>query len=148
MSTITPYLCVDDATAAIDFYTRAFAAEETLRLADPDGKIGHAEIQIGDSIVMLSDEFPDWGAHSPKAIGGSPGSLHLSVDDADATIARAVEAGATLMRPAADQFYGERAGQIVDPFGYLWGISHHIEDVSGDEMQRRMAEMHNSSPIE
>lgn len=138
---ISVYLCVEDAKRAIAYYTEAFGAEETFRLEEPSGKIGHAEMRIGTSTIMLSDEYPDHGARSPKAIGGSPVLLYLPVDDADAVAARAVRAGGTLNAPIADQFYGERSGTLVDPFGHRWMISQHIEDVSPEEMKRRMASM-------
>jgi PhnB protein len=138
---ISAYLCVGDAKRAIAYYSAAFGAEETFRLEEPSGKIGHAEMRIGTSTIMLSDEYPDHGAQSPQTIGGSPVLLYLPVDDADAVAARAVQAGGTLKAPVADQFYGERTGTLVDPFGHRWMISQHIEDVSADEMKRRMAEM-------
>jgi PhnB protein len=142
---ITPYICIRGAARAIDFYKTVFGAEETLRLADPSGKIGHAEISIGGRHVMLSDEFPDWGANSPEAIGGSPVTLHLYVDDVDAVVARAVGAGATILRPVEDQFYGDRGGKLRDPFGHVWWIATHIEDVSNDEVKARAAKLHGMS---
>jgi len=145
MSTITPYLCVDDCAAALAFYAAAFGATETMRLTDPQGKIGHAEIELGDSRLMLSDEFPDWGALSPKTLGGAACAIHVSVDNADDAVARAVAAGATIVQPVQDQFYGERSGQVLDPFGHKWGIAQHIEDVNSEEMQRRAHEAFGSS---
>lgn len=131
------YLCVSDAAAAIDFYERAFGAKEKFRLSEPGGRIGHAEMEFGAMTVMLCDEFPECGIRSASAIGATPVTLHLHVDDADAMIERAVHAGAVLERAPKDEFYGERSGAIRDPFGHRWLIGHHIEDVSTDEMQRR-----------
>jgi PhnB protein len=136
--TATPYLVVDDAAAAIDFYRRAFDAVELMRLPMPGNKIGHAEIKLGDSTIMLADEFPEHGARSPKTLGGSPVSLMLYVEDCDAMFARAVAAGATVFRPLADQFYGDRSGCLIDPFGHQWTVSTHKEDVPPEELQRRM----------
>lgn len=130
------YLCVAGASAAIDFYREAFGAKELSRLSEPDGKIGHAEIQIGNTVIMLSDEYPDYGALSPKTIGGSSVRIHLEVNDVDAFAARAIKAGATLTRPIEDQFYGDRSGQIADPFGYTWIVSTHLKDVSIEDMQK------------
>jgi len=136
--TVTPYLVIDGASAAIEFYRRAFGASETLRI-EHQGKVGHAEIKIGDSPIMLADEYPDMGARSPQALGGSPVSVMLYVDNVDAVVERAVAAGAKLQRPVADQFYGDRTGSVVDPFGHLWHVATHIEDVSLDEVRRRAA---------
>jgi PhnB protein len=135
--TATAYLCVRDAAAAIEFYARAFGAVELYRLTDPGGRIGHAELRIGQSTIMLSDEFPDYGALSPQAIGGSPVKIHLQVDDVDAFARRAVAAGASLTRPVEDQFYGERSGKVADPFGLTWILSMRTEEVAPTEMQRR-----------
>jgi len=135
---LTPYLCVRNASAAIDFYQQAFGAKELMRLAEPDGKIGHAELQIGDAIIMLSDEYPDYGAVSPETIGGSPVRIHLDVDDVDEFARQAIAAGATVSRPIEDQFYGARSGQLADPFGYTWTVSTHKRDVSVEEMQKHM----------
>ena len=134
---LSPYLTVNGAAAAIDFYRAAFGARELFRLTGPDGRIGHAELRIGDATVMLSDEWPDFGALSPPSIGGSPVKLHLYVDDCDAVVARAVAAGATLMRPVTDQFYGDRSGMIADPFGHSWFVATLKEQVAPQEMQRR-----------
>jgi uncharacterized glyoxalase superfamily protein PhnB len=131
------YIRVKDAPKAIEFYKRAFGATEKFRLAEPSGRIGHAELDFDGTTLMLSDEFPEYGFKGPQAIGGTTFSIHLHVDDADALIARAVAAGATLVRPPQDQFYGERSGMVRDPFGHEWNIGHHIEDVPTDEMQRR-----------
>jgi len=129
-------MCFSDASAAIDFYREAFGAKELMRLVEPGGKIGHAEIQIGDAIISLSDEYPDYGSLSPQSIGGSPVKLHLDVEDVDAFAQRAVAAGATITRPIQDQFYGDRLGQLTDPFGYTWMVSTHIKDVPLDELQK------------
>jgi PhnB protein len=134
---LTPYIVVRNAADAIRFYAEAFGATELFRLAEPGGKVGHAELAIGDSCLMLADEYPDFGALSPPSVGGSPVSLHLSVDDVDATVQRAEAAGATVLRPVKDEFYGDRAGMIVDPFGHKWHLATRKEDVSPEEMQRR-----------
>ncbi len=136
---VIPYLSIDGATAAIDFYTTVFGAKERLRMAAPDGKIGHAELELGDSLVMLADSFPDMGNVAPGALGGSPVTITLYVEDVDAVVAKAVSAGATVTREVADQFYGDRAGQITDPFGHKWSVMTHIEDVPDDEMRKRAA---------
>ena len=145
-TSVTPYLCVDDAPAALEFYKKAFGAVETLRLNGPGPKIGHAQMLIGSARIMLSDEFPDFGALSPQSVGGSPIRLQLYVPDVDAFVSRAVEAGATIVRPIRDEFYGERTGQIEDPFGYTWVVATHKEEVSGEEMQRRMDAMMKQQP--
>ena len=136
---VTPYLIVDDATRALDFYKKAFNAVELLRMPAPDGRIGHAEIKIGDSPVMLADENPSMGAKSPRSIGGSPMSLMVYVDNVDALVAQAVAAVGKLTRPVADQFYGDRTGGVDDPFGFHWYIATHIEDVPEDELKKRAA---------
>jgi len=136
-STLTPYLVVEGAAQAIAFYTRAFGAKETMRLAEPGGRIGHAQITIGDALVMLADEHPEMNIRGPKALGGSPVTLHLQVDDVDTAAARAVAAGATVVFPVKDQFYGKRSGRFEDPFGHVWILSTHVEDLSSEEMQRR-----------
>jgi len=136
---ITPYLIVGGAAQALEFYARAFGAKERMRLASPDGKIGHAEIEIGDSVVMLADEFPQMGARSPHAIGGSPVGICLYVTDVDAVFKQALAAGAKEVRPVQDQFYGDRSGTLLDPFGHQWTIATHIEDVPPDEIGRRFA---------
>ena len=140
--TVTPYLIVDGAARAIEFYKQAFGATETFRMERPDGRVGHAEIKIGDSHVMLADEHPEMGARGPQAIGGSPISLVLYVEDVDATVNRAVEAGAKLTRPVANQFYGDRTGGVEDPFGHAWYVATHVEDVAPEEMQKRAAAAH------
>ena len=139
--TATPYLIVKDAARAIEFYKQAFGATEVLRLASPDGKVGHADIQIGDSHIMLADEHPQMDALSPQAIGGTPITLLLYFEDTDAVTARAVAAGAKVLRPVQDQFYGDRAGTIADPFGHKWTIATHKEDLSLEEIQKRAAAM-------
>jgi PhnB protein len=139
--TATPYLIVKGAARAIDFYKQAFGATELMRFPGPGGTIGHAEIKIGDSPIMLADEVPQMGYRSPHSIGGSPVSLMLYVQDVDKVVDRAIKAGAKLERPVADQFYGDRNGTIQDPFGHIWTISTHKEDVSPEEMQRRAAAM-------
>ena len=139
---VTPYLIVDGAARAIEFYKQAFGATETFRMERPDGRVGHAEIKIGDSHVMLADEHPEMGARGPQAIGGSPISLVLYVEDVDATVNRAVEAGAKLTRPVANQFYGDRTGGVEDPFGHAWYVATHVEDVAPEEMQKRAAAAH------
>ena len=136
--TATAYLCVNGAAAAIEFYKNAFGAIEVMRLNGPGPKIGHAEIRIGNSSIFLSDEFPEYGSLGPQSIGGSPVQMKIEVDDVDAVARQAVAAGATVVRPVQDQFYGERSGQLADPFGYEWKISTRIEDLTGAEMQRRM----------
>lgn len=136
-----PYLCVSDANAAIEFYKQAFGASEIFRLAEPSGRIGHAELDFGGAVVMLADEFPECDIHSAATIGGTPVSIHLHVDNADEVIRRAVELGATLEREARDEFYGERSGSFHDPFGHRWLIGHSIEEVAPEEMQRRYNKM-------
>jgi PhnB protein len=139
--TATPYLIVKGAARAIDFYKQAFGATELMRFAGPGGSIGHAEIRIGDSPIMLADEMPQMGYRSPAALGGSPVSVMLYVPDVDKVVERAVKAGAKVERPVADQFYGDRSGTIHDPFGHVWTVLTHKEDVSPEEMQRRAAGM-------
>lgn len=136
---VTPYLTIDGAAEAIRWYGQAFGATEALRLPMGD-KIGHAEIRIGDSFVMLSDEWPEMGMLGPKARGGATSSLMIYVEDSDAVFARAMEAGAIQERPVETQFYGDRSGTLIDPFGHRWTVSTHVEDVSDEEIQRRMAE--------
>jgi PhnB protein len=136
--TVTPALTVRGAAQAIDFYTRAFGARELGRMPAPDGQqIWHAELQIGDARLMLADEFPDMGGHAPESLGGTPVSLHLYVEDADAVVQRAVDAGATVIQPVMDAFWGDRYGKLKDPFGHEWSIATHVEDVSEEEMRRR-----------
>ena len=137
--TATPYLIVRDAARAIEFYKKAFGAKELMRMAEPSGKIGHAEIKIGDSPIMLADEVPGMGYRSPESLGGSPVSILLYVEDVDAVFNQAVAAGAKVQRPVADQFYGDRTGGVTDPFGHVWYVATHIEDVSPEEMRKRTA---------
>ena len=136
---ITPYLTVKKAAEVIEFYKKAFGAEELMRMPDAQGRISHAEVKIGNSVVMLCDEHPERGIYSPVHYGGSTAGILLYVEDCDAVFARAIEAGATVDRPLADQFYGDRTGGIVDPSGVRWYISTHIRDVSPEEMQAAMA---------
>lgn len=136
--TLTPYMTVRDCIAAIEFYQRAFGAEKVMQLDMPDGKIAHAEIRIGDSILMLSEENKEWGNKSPVTLGGSPMFLMIYVPDVDAAFNKAIVAGATEVRPVQDQFYGDRSGTLKDPYGHQWTLSTHIEDVSEEEAQRRM----------
>ncbi len=136
---VIPYLSVDGAGAAIDFYAHVFAATEQVRMPGPDGKVGHAELAIGDSLIMLADVFPDMGNQTPAALGGTSVTLMVYVEDVDAVFARAIEAGGTAERKVEDQFYGDRAGQFVDPFGHKWFVATHVEDVPPDEMARRAA---------
>jgi PhnB protein len=137
---VTPYLIVDGAAAAIDFYTSVLGATERMRMGGPEGKVGHAELEIGDSVIMLADEHPEIDARGPRSVGGTPVSLHVYVEDADRVFERAIEAGATALRPVEDQFYGDRLGTFEDPFGHQWNIATHVEDVSSEEMSKRMAE--------
>jgi PhnB protein len=141
----TPYLCCRDAARAIEFYRQAFGASELMRMAQPDGRIGHAEIRIGEALVMLADEFPEMGVRSPQTIGGSPVSIHVYVEDVDAIATRAVAAGAKLVRPVEDQFFGDRNCTLEDPFGHVWMISTHKEDVSPEEMKKRAAKLYGQS---
>jgi len=141
---VTPYLIVDDGARAIDFYKRAFGAKELMRMPAPGGKIGHAEIKIGDSVIMLADEAPEMDARSATSYGGSPVSLMVYVEDVDKLFPQAVAAGGKEVRPVADQFYGDRSGTVKDPFGHSWHLSTHKEDVSPEEMKKRMEAMHKS----
>lgn len=137
---ITPYLIISGAAAAIDFYKRAFGATEVLRMPDPSGqKIGHAELKIGDASFMLADEYPDMGHRSPATLGGTPVSMLVYVENVDQVVAQALAAGATELRPVADQFYGDRVGMVADPFGHVWSIATHVEDVPSDELLLRAA---------
>ena len=138
--TATPYLIIHGAAAAIDFYKSVFGATEVMRIPHPDGRVGHAEIKIGDSTIMLADEFPELGHRGPKSLGGTTVSLMLYVEDADAVFDRAIAAGAEVVKPMMNQFYGDRSGTFYDPFGHGWTVATHVEDVSPDEMQRRAVE--------
>jgi PhnB protein len=135
--TATPYLIVKDAARALEFYKQAFGAVEMMRFADPGGKVGHAEIKVGDSVIMLADEFPDMGFRSPQSLGGSPVGILLYVDNVDQRFNQALAAGATVSRPVKDQFYGDRSGTLTDPFGHVWTLATHVEDVSLEEVSRR-----------
>ena len=140
-----PYLSVNGGARAIEFYQRAFGATETLRMAMPDGRIGHAEIRIGRAVLMLADEFPEMGFRSPRTLGGSPVTIHLYVEDVDALAARAVAAGATVKRPVQDQFYGDRSVTLEDPFGHVWSFATHKEDVPPEELRRRHAALYGAA---
>jgi PhnB protein len=135
---VTPYLHVRGAANAIDFYKRAFGASEIMRMLGPNGRIMHAELRIGDSIVMLADESPETGVMSPQTVGGYSVGLLLYVENVDAVIQKGVESGAKLLRPIKNQFYGDRSGSLLDPFGHMWTVATHVEDVSGEEMRKRM----------
>jgi PhnB protein len=137
----TPYLIVRGAAAAIDFYTKAFGAKEMMRMPGPDGKIGHADLVVGGGHIMLADESPEMGHKSPQSFGGTPVSLVLYVEKVDEVVQRATAAGAKLQRPVEDQFYGDRMGSVTDPFGHVWHVTTHIEDVSAEEMNRRASAM-------
>ena len=137
---INTYLCVDGAAEAIEFYTAVLGFTERHRMTF-DGRIGHCELLLGDSMIMLSDEYPEMGVIGPKTLGGTPMSINVYVEDSDATFAAAVAAGATALRPVEDQFYGDRSGQFEDPWGHRWGVATHIEDVDDDEIARRAAAM-------
>jgi PhnB protein len=136
---VVPYLCVDGASAAIEFYRNVFGASERMRMSEPDGTIGHAELEIGTALIMLSDEYPDLGIRAPKTIGGTPVTISVYVEDVDDVFTRAIDAGATALRGVKDQFYGDRTGQFEDPFGHRWSVATHIEDVSPEEMAERAA---------
>ena len=136
---VTPYLHVDGASRAIEFYSTVFGATERMRMPAPGGRIGHAELQIGDSVIMLADEFPDMNVRGPKAIGGTPVTVMVYVEDVDQVFDRAIKAGAKEMRPVKDQFYGDRSGEFEDPFGHRWNVATHVEDVPPDEMAKRAA---------
>jgi len=136
-NTVSPYLAVDDAAAAIECYKQAFGAEETMRMNGPDGKVGHAELKIGDSHVMLSDPFPQSSTSPPKELGGTTGSIFLYVEDVDSVVQQAVDAGGTVTMEVQDMFWGDRFGSVTDPFGHTWSIATHVEDVPPDEMEER-----------
>jgi PhnB protein len=139
--TVAPYLAIKDAVKALEFYKKAFGATESYKLMMPDGRLGHAEIRLGDSVVMLSDEFPEFGGNAPPTLGGSPVSIHLYVEDVDAFFKKALAAGATERKPVMDQFYGDRSGQLEDPFGHLWWVATYKQDVAPEEMQKRVQAM-------
>ncbi|KNZ33754.1 MAG: glyoxalase [Methylibium sp. NZG] len=141
MHALTPHLVCAGAADAIEFYKRAFNAVEEMRMPTPDGRLMHAAVRIGDSMLMLVDEFPEMGGHSPKALKGSPVTIHLSVVDVDATVAQAVAAGATVTMPVDDTFWGDRYGQLTDPFGHHWSVATHIRDMTPEEIMKGMSEM-------
>jgi PhnB protein len=136
--TLTPFLTVRNAVRAIEFYKLAFGAQERGVAKGPDGKVMHAELKIGDSVIMLSDEFPEFGSLSPQSVGGSPMGLHIYTENVDAAFDRAVKAGAQVEMPVSDQFWGDRYGKLKDPFGHKWSIATHVKDMSADEMKRSM----------
>ena len=136
---VTPYLYIDGAGTAIDFYCSVLGARERMRMPTPDGRIGHAELEIGDSVIMLADANPDMDVRSPRSIGGTPIALHVYVEDVDSVFGQAVKAGAKQLRPVENQFYGDRSGQFEDPFGHRWNVATHVEDVPPDEMAKRAA---------
>ncbi len=138
----TPYLIIRGAAAAIEFYKKVFSATEMFRMTQPDGRVGHAEIRIGDSVIMMADEFPEMGAHSPQHFGGTPVSMLLYFDDVDAVFRRAIAAGSAELKPVQDQFYGDRTGTLKDPFGHQWTIATHIEDITPEEAGKRAAALH------
>ena len=140
--TIIPYLSIKGAADAIEFYKKAFGARESMRVAQSDGRIGHAELQLGDSRIMLADEFPDMDFRSPLSMGGSPVHIHLYVESVDTVVGRAVSAGAKVIRPVQDQFYGDRTGTVADPYGHVWHVATHTEDLSPEEIGKRAAAMH------
>jgi len=138
---VTPYLHVDGASKAIEFYRTVFGAKERMRMAAPDGRIGHAELEIGNSMIMVADEHPDMNIRGPKSIGGTPVTVLVYVEDVDRAFERALKAGAKELRPVENQFYGDRSGQFEDPFGHQWNVATHVEDVPPDEMAKRAAKM-------
>jgi PhnB protein len=138
---VMPYLIVDGASEAIGFYRVVFGAEERLRMDGPDGRVGHAELQIGEAVVMLADENNEMGIEGPRSIGGTPVTIHVYVEDADAAFERAVQGGAKPLQAVEDRFYGDRSGQFEDPYGHRWNVASHVEDISEQEMQRRAAEV-------
>ena len=142
---VTPYLSIKGAAKAIDYYKQVFGATELFRMAAPDGKIGHAEIKIGNSPIMLADEFPEMEFVSPQTLGGSPIGLMIYVDDVDTMFNQAISAGATQVKPLQDQFYGDRSGTLKDPFGHVWTVATHVEDVAPEELQKRAAAAHGGS---
>jgi PhnB protein len=137
---VVPYLVMDGAAAAIEFYEKVLGTKERMRLDAPEGRIGHAELELGDSLIMLADEVPDMNIRGPKSVGGSPVTLSVYVEDVDGVFERATEAGATTLRPVEDQFYGDRVGQFEDPFGHRWSVATHVEDVPPEEMEKRAAQ--------
>ena len=138
---VTPYLHVDGASKAIEFYRTVFGAKERMRMAAPDGRIGHAELEIGNSMIMLADEHPEMNVLGPKSVGGTPVTVLVYVEDVDRAFERALKAGAKELRPVQTQFYGDRSGQFEDPFGHHWNVATHVEDVTPDEMAKRAAKV-------
>ena len=138
---VTPYLYIDGAAAAVDFYTSVLDAEVRMTMPGPDGKLGHAELSIGDSMIMLADEHPEMGVLGPKSVGGTPVAIHVYVEDVDATFEKAISAGATTLRPVENKFYGDRGGEFEDPFGHRWSIASHTEDLTPEEMEQRMGHL-------
>ena len=138
---VTPYLIVDGAAKAIDFYVAVLGASERMRMDGPGGKVGHAELEVGDSVIMLADEHPEIGAQGPRSVGGTPVSMHVYVEDADGVFERAIKAGAEELRPVEDKFYGDRSGSFEDPFGHHWHVATQVEDVPPEEMSKRAAEV-------
>lgn len=139
--TVTPYLSIKNGVAALEFYKKAFGAVEVSKLILPDGRLGHAEIRLGDSMVMLADEFPEFGGKAPTTLGGTPVCIHLYVEDVDGFFKKALAAGAKERKPVTDQFYGDRSGQLEDPYGHLWWVATHKEDIPQEELQRRVETM-------
>jgi PhnB protein len=137
---VMPYLAVDGAAAAIDFYKNVLGARERMRMPTPDGRIGHAELEVGSSVIMLADESPEMDFVGPKKVGGTPVAIHVYVNDVDAAVERAADGGAMITRAVEDRFYGDRSGQFIDPFGHRWDLATHVEDVPPEEMQKRAAE--------
>ena len=137
---VIPYLVVDGAAAAIEFYADVLGTKERMRMGGPDGKVGHAELELGDSVIMLADQFPDTGPKSPKSLGGSPVTISLYLENVDEVFKKAIAAGATELRPPTDQFYGDRTAQFEDPWGHRWNVGTHVEDVSPEEMHKRAAQ--------
>ncbi|GAC1433447.1 MAG: Dot/Icm type IV secretion system effector PhnB [Terriglobales bacterium] len=138
-TTVTPYLIIKGAASAIEFYKTVFGATEVMRMPQPDGRVGHAEIKIGDSHIMLADEFPEMNIRAPESFGGSPVSLMVYVEDVDKVFKKAVDSGSKVIKPLKDQFYGDRSGTLSDPFGHQWTVATHTEDVTPEEMKKRMA---------
>jgi PhnB protein len=138
---VTPYLIIDGASAAIDFYTSVLGATERMRMEGADGKVGHAELGIGSSVIMLADEHLDMDVRGPRTVGGTPVTLHVYVENADDVFERAIQAGAKSLRPVEDKFYGDRSGQFEDPFGHRWDVATHVEDIAPEEMSKRAAEL-------
>jgi PhnB protein len=141
MHSVTPHLVCAGAAKALDFYQQAFGATELGRMPGPDGRLMHAAMKIGDSTLMLADEMPEWGSLGPKALKGSPVTIHLYVEDVDALVARAVKAGAKLTMPVEEQFWGDRYGKLEDPFGHHWSVATHVRDVTPEEMKKAMQQM-------